>query len=632
MACRLLARCGRLLCRSSAHAPASRFHSPGSVLTELLPSSSRRAVSARFMSDPSATASEDRYDAFLPFTPLDKKVDVMTIPEDILLAWVEHEGNGNQGANAFIKWTKLVLKARESGKEQPDAMTDPRLKDIMNVVSKQISTVWNNNLVFLLQSLWTLNSPHTTTFLSSVQNEVLWRIRRLSYKQLGLLVNVGLHRKGQQDAAIVNSALKQLELRWTEISDAKTVSALMSKGKYLSPTLMDRLEDKALELAEGFSGEEIRRVCASLAALGRRSVPLLRALSYHLVQRPTSEFTIPLIMDVAYAYAKLNFHQSQMLQRLASELLLRISELTPADVTRFSKSLGFLKWQHVPLFEAFAEHFIENSDKYSSPQFCNLIMAFARLGFQPSKGEEFYSKVHAVLEGSLSGLEPSLQTDVVWSLCVLQQARPSYLLPLTQQKHISALSDGRPAPVEGHRLKLLHIAATLDLEHPDPTRSCPLPSLAALCIPAGASTVTPMQSSLRTALQSLVGERPEALRTGVETVHGWTIDGEVVVDCESKPVDLTEMKAPHLPAGGGDQGLPDGARRLAFVAWDFSSFSSKSKELLGRFVMMKRHLQLAGFLIVEVPYYEWLELKTDWKKISYLKDKMGKVVAEDMAK
>ncbi|KAJ0066189.1 hypothetical protein NL108_001431, partial [Boleophthalmus pectinirostris] len=463
-----------------------------------------------------------------------------------------------------------------------------------------VSLVWNSTLVSALQALWIMNLPPTDPVLNSVQTEIQWRIRRLTYKQLAHLIDWGVGRKVPQDVAIVKAAMKQLELRWTEISDVKTISTLMSKGEQMAPTLLDRLEDKALELAEVFSTEDIRKVCLSLAAQSRRSVAVLRALSYHLLQKSSSEFTTQLMLDMAFVYGKLSFHHTQVFQRMASELLPRVPELNPVEVIRLTKSFGFLKWLHLPLFEAFVENYISNYEKYNVLQLSNLLMTFARLGFQPSKGDEFYAKVHSSLEGSLSTFESFLQTDVAWSLCVLQQTKPQYLIPLLQEQHISTLKGDSPARRNNYRLKLLHVAATLQLEHPGSFNTeSSQNALDALPHQGPRSSLSPLQTSLRDILHMLVDSKTDALRVGVDTVYGWTIDGEIVVDNDNKPVNLLHFKAPHLSSGGGEETLPAEAHRIAFLAWEFPNFCSKSKDLLGRFVMMKRHLQLAGFITVE---------------------------------
>nr|XP_004652980.2 FAST kinase domain-containing protein 4 [Jaculus jaculus] len=558
----------------------------------------------------------------------DYLIEKATRPEQLLeLLGADHSLHHNQAAHILIRLPRLLS---EKPKEKALLLQDARFQRLVHLVNSQITSAWHGTLVKLLRSLYTLGLPATSKELQSVEQEVHWRLRRLKYKHLVFLVeSCASYMKEQHSQELLAELLVHLERRWTEIDDSRTVVTLMVKAGHLSESLMNRLEDKCLELVEQFGPDELRKVLVTLAAQNRRSVPLLRAVSYHLVQKPFP-LTKGMLLDLAYAYGKLNFHQTQVSQRLAADLLSIMPSLTPGEVARCAKSFALLKWLNLPLFEAFTQHLLNRAQDLSLTHLCNMLLAFARLNFRPEQEEQFFSLVHERLESTLGSLEPVLQVDLVWALCVLQQVRDVELQAVLDAGFHTQFLGGKSPKDQSTLQKLVHINTTARLEHPE-YKGPLLPASAVAPIPSAPDKMTPLQKELQDALKALLGSADRG-SLEVATQYGWVLDAEVLLDADGQFLPLRDFVAPHLVQPSGSQPLPPGAKRLAFLRWEFPNFSSRSKDLLGRFVLARRHVLAAGFLVVDVPYYEWLDLKSEWQKGAYLKDKMRKAVAEELAK
>ncbi|KAL2777090.1 FAST kinase domain-containing protein 4 isoform 1 [Daubentonia madagascariensis] len=632
MAARLVKRCTCLLREAANLAPAMAPLGQLRLVRVTHKTLTSSATSPSSHLPGSLTELVEKEQVFTPYPEkqeVDWLIEKATRPEELLdLLGSGHHIHHNHAALIVIRLSRLLS---EKPEDKASLIQDARFQKLLHLVNSQITSVWHGTLVKLLRSLYALALPRDSKVLQSVEQEIRWRMRRLNYKHLAFLAeSCATSLQEQYSQELLAELLMHLERRWTEIEDGRTVVAIMMKVGHLSESLMNRLEDKCLELVEQFGPNELRKVLVTLAAQSRRSVPLLRAISYHLVQKPFP-LTKGVLLDVAYAYGKLSFHQTQVSQRLAADLLSLMPSLTPGEVAHCAKSFALLKWLNVPLFEAFAQHILNRAQDVILPHLCSMLLAFAHLNFHPEQEDQFFSLVHEKLGSALTGLKPVLQVDLVWALCVLQQAREEELRAILRPEFHTQFLGGKSQKDQSTFQKLLHINATAQLEHPEYMGPF-LPASAVAPRPSALDKkVTPLQKELQETLKGLLGSANRG-SLEVATQYGWVLDAEVLLDADGQFLPLRDFVAPHLAQPAGSQPLPPGAKRLAFLRWEFPNFNSRSKDLLGRFVLARRHVLSAGFLVVDVPYYEWLELKSEWQKGAYLKDKMRKAVAEELAK
>lgn len=564
--------------------------------------------------------------------------NLQTAEDDVFVAMLDCLQGVEEVLDVFSRQkldvNRCVLIIQQISKRKPDKteyLSDPRFIELLDTVNRQIQSVWNSRLVQLMKSLHMLHLDSKNHYLKSVDIEVRWRLRRLSMRSLGQLANyVTSLPQSPESRSLLEDLTKQVDLRWTEITDTLTLSLLIGGLGLMPGTLMERLEDKVLEFADKFQPGECRRVLLALANQNRRSLPLLRALSHNLEQQKL-EFPPGIMVDLAFSFARLNFCPVHLLTKLCTDIVSVMHKATTSDVSMFLRSVSKLRFSFPPLSEAVTQAFLDGSKEFTYQQLCNIILSFAKLNFVPSQSEEFFNKIHPLLLTNFNSLTWLQQIDLVWSLCILGHATAPYFQRILDPQFCKKIIDRDSKTTSSHEAKIMNINATAMLESPDHWGALLPDNLLQTLLNRNLGYgTTSLQKDVINALR-MVFPDPEMCNLHVKTIYGWYLAADVILDSEYKPLPIKNFVAPHLPMSGGTEPVPEDARRFAVVIREFSHYFFRGKELLGPNMMSRRHLRAAGFLVLEVPFYEWLELKSDFQKQSYLQDQFRKVVAEDMA-
>ncbi|XP_039539508.1 FAST kinase domain-containing protein 1, mitochondrial isoform X2 [Pimephales promelas] len=290
------------------------------------------------------------------------------------------------------------------------------------------------------------------------------------------------------------------------------------------------------------------------------------------------------------------------------------------------------------LLDRIASMTIENIDKIHYSAIYATLLPFAKLNYDPPTAEQFFDACIQHFTPHISSIDPQMLVLLAYALAmadyfpeevVREIFNVDFLAKL--DAHLETLPDAQNMRI---RLHLMELNRAVCLECPEfqvpwfHERYCKWLQKRAN------SSISPIQQQIHKMLGDVLGGI-NCAKVGVLTPYFYTVDFELVLDRHLQPVPYSEPSQLQISENGNVHwqsvsadrertDLPPGARRIALEFLDSKSFCKNSRHMKGEAMMKKRHLEILGYQVLQIPHFEWnsMELSTEdaWKE--YLRKKI----------
>ncbi|KAK4817503.1 hypothetical protein QYF61_016510 [Mycteria americana] len=311
-----------------------------------------------------------------------------------------------------------------------------------------------------------------------------------------------------------------------------------------------------------------------------------------------------------------------------------IDQITWANVLQLSFFLIKTNHRCPSLLDRIASVTVENIDKIHPLEIYFILFLFSALNYDPPANEEFFESCIQHLTSNLSCFESHHLVLLGHVLAVAGYFPPDLIKRIFNVSFLSKLDaqlEVLPDTLKQKvHLRLMKLNRAVCLECPEfhipwfHERYCQR----VFC--NSSSRINPLRQHVHRMLIEILGGSNYA-RISVLTPYYYEIDFECILDENRKPlsymaqnIPLDDVEGIHLRHDIKDEGrkaLPPGAQRIALEFLDSKAFSKDSHHLKGEHAVKKRHLEILGYRVVQIPHFEWnsMVLSTKGEQLEYLR-------------
>ncbi|KAM9344080.1 FAST kinase domain-containing protein 1, mitochondrial-like [Pholidichthys leucotaenia] len=329
-----------------------------------------------------------------------------------------------------------------------------------------------------------------------------------------------------------------------------------------------------------------------------------------------------------------------LLEKVMVTLQRMMDQISWTNVPELAYFLTRINHLCAPLMDRIASVTVEHINKLHYSATYAVLLSFSVLNYDPPQADELYDVCIKHFTPHISSFDPHLLILLAYSLAIADRFPEELIREIFNvdflgklDSQLETLSDSLNMRI---RLRLMEFNRAVCLECPEfevpwfHERYCQLLQR------TSGSTVRSTQQQIHKMLGEVLGGL-NCVKMDVVTPYFYTVDFECKLDKRLQPLPYTEASTLQISdrrkvrwdtssLESIREELPPGAQRVAVDFLDSKYFCKNSHHMKGDALMRKRHLEILGYRVVQVPHFEWnsMELSTHdaWK--DYLKKKILK--------
>ncbi|XP_063789781.1 FAST kinase domain-containing protein 1, mitochondrial [Pseudophryne corroboree] len=308
-------------------------------------------------------------------------------------------------------------------------------------------------------------------------------------------------------------------------------------------------------------------------------------------------------------------------------------QVTWRNVTQLSVFVMQMNTLRSSFYEKITSVVMEDITKIHPSYIYLITRPFSMLNYDSSQEKEFFNLCIQYVLDHLDSFSPSFLTMVGFNFALSGYFPKDLIKAIFNTPFLSKLDASTSILLPNHnlntRLFLMKLNRAVCIEHPEYL----IPWFhSSFCKQVQRSEITSTHTEIHQLLGEILGGT-NYTKMSVLTPYSYSIDFEYILDSNKKPIEYMEdnsisanwLKEHELSSQVQEnKPLPQGAQRFAVVLLRPRVIVRYSSHLKGPYVMMKRHLEILGYHVVQIPLYEWkqLTLESEVTQKTYLRKKI----------